>query len=155
MRSVRIMVLAVSASFTVLSSQGAGPVPVVRFVALEELGQRCAITDQVFACTVMKAHFSCACQRSASGWHLKAAASIVPRVFISRIAYLPHEMGHIRDISELVDMHVSTLISPTFAASDDCQRAARRAEQTFGERMREFQAISAQRRDGKSNGVSH
>ena len=155
MRSVRIVVLAVCACLTALSSQGGEPVPVVQFVVLEELGRRCAITARVFACTVMETNFACRCASSTSGWGLKVTTDLIPHVFISHNRYLAHELGHIQDISSMLSEDASTLQSTNFSSLEDCQRASREAKRTFRERVRTFQAISAQRRDGMAAGVSY
>ena len=113
--------------------------PIVKLVTLPQMHTFCGSAAEFDACSVFVSyHLTARC----TDRKIEALATFRPMIFIHNIERLDHEQQHVEDIRTFAAAYVTDIEQKEYESESQCAAAARRAEVTFGERMKEFAARS-------------
>lgn len=116
--------------------------PLIRLVRRAGVEAACGVRG-VAACTAFVGQrLDCACERSESGWQLRARAQFIPVMVLTDATWAAHENEHVEDIREAVTRHLVQLRQRQFESAQECEAEAERESAGFTSLMDRFKLES-------------
>jgi hypothetical protein len=130
------------------------PSPAVKQLPRERVLEACAGHSGQGCTQFREAALLCECLAGADGWRIDASVRAIPSVFVEKLSWVRHEMGHIADFRHFLRAHVSALGERRFDSLQSCERYTRAALDAFPTTLQRIARISGDRRDGQAAATS-